>query len=62
MPLKDRWSDMTSSDWDAFAKAWLAELRPPAPPVSDDLDGVGGAVTLMNSLRIQTISGSSSGP
>ena len=43
--LKERWSDMTPSDWDAFANGWLAELRVSSPPGSDDL---GGAVILMN--------------
>ena len=49
------WDQMTSSDWDAFAKAWLAELRmDSSPPESDDESdeddwaSVGEAVTFMN--------------
>ena len=49
-----RWADLTSSDWDAFAKEWLAELRVSSPPPgsdagqSDTAETVGEAVVLMN--------------
>jgi hypothetical protein len=27
MPIDERWDRLTSSDWDAFARSWIAELR-----------------------------------
>ena len=49
------WDEMTPSDWDAFAGAWLAELRVSSPspePAAEDDDedesSVGEAVVFMN--------------
>jgi hypothetical protein len=37
LPNTSLWDHLTSSDWDAFVKAWLAELRmDPPPPEPDD--------------------------
>jgi len=48
MPI-GQWHQMTSSDWDAFAGAWLAELRmSPPPPESDDESDMRQAVVWMN--------------
>ena len=48
MPI-GQWHEMTSSDWDAFAKAWLAELRMSSPsPESDDESDMQEAVVWMN--------------
>jgi len=36
MPILEHWQHLTPSDWEAFAKAWLAELRgSPLNPESD---------------------------
>jgi hypothetical protein len=45
MPLDERWNALTAADWDAFADAWLAELR--ADANIDDSD-MGQRVVMMN--------------
>jgi len=45
LPIDERWDHLTSSDWEAFAGAWLAELR--GAPGSPDSD-VGQSVVMMN--------------
>jgi hypothetical protein len=35
MPIDQRWDTLTAADWDAFACAWLAELRGEANDDSD---------------------------
>jgi tetratricopeptide (TPR) repeat protein len=50
MPNDDRWNKLSPSDWDAFAKAWIAELRQPpsdGKPSGDD-QRVGQSVVQMN--------------
>ena len=47
-----RWDQMSPSDWDGFAKAWLAELRASSPPGESDVQpaaefDVGQAVVMM---------------
>jgi len=49
-----RWDEMTTSDWNLFAKEWLAELRQSSPPAESDegrsatAADVGEAVVFMN--------------
>jgi hypothetical protein len=45
MPIDERWQQMTPADWDAFAQAWLAELR--ESPLAAESD-ICQAVVLMN--------------
>jgi hypothetical protein len=45
MPLDEHWDQLKSSDWEAFAHAWMAELR--GVPESPDSD-VGQSVVMMN--------------
>jgi hypothetical protein len=45
MPIDERWPRMTPADWEAFAKAWLAELRG-SPAAAESR--VGQAVVMMN--------------
>jgi hypothetical protein len=45
MPIDERWERLGPAAWDAFAQAWIAELRgTPTDPESD----VGQAVVMMN--------------
>jgi hypothetical protein len=44
MPIDERWAQLQPSDWDAFAQAWIAELRGLAAPDSN----VGQSVVMMN--------------
>jgi hypothetical protein len=45
MPMDDRWNALNDSDWEAFARAWLAELRgDPESPESE----MGQTVVMMN--------------
>lgn len=44
MPIDQRWNTLTAADWDAFACAWLAELRGEA----DDDSDMGQRVVMMN--------------
>ena len=44
MPLDQRWNALTAADWDAFAFAWLVELRGEANSDSD----MGQRVVMMN--------------
>jgi tetratricopeptide (TPR) repeat protein len=50
MPIDERWNKLSPSDWDAFAKAWVDELRQPpsGSEPSDDEDRVGQSVVQMN--------------
>jgi hypothetical protein len=50
MPVDERWNKLSPSDWDAFAKAWIAELRkaPSDNQPSDEEWTVGLSVTQMN--------------
>lgn len=43
MPIDKRWEQLGTSDWDAFASSWLAELRG-LSPTSD----IGQSVVMMN--------------
>ena len=45
MPIDDRWNQLSDSDWDQFAKAWIAELQ--NGPGSSQSD-VGQSVVMMN--------------
>ena len=45
MPIDDRWDQLRASDWDAFARSWLAELR--GGPTDSEAD-VGQSVVMMN--------------
>ena len=45
MPAGGRWQELSPSEWDAFVKAWLAELRDPSPAGESD---IGQAVVMMN--------------
>lgn len=45
MPIDKRWEKLTSSDWAAFAEAWLAERRKSKSVEESD---VGMSVVLMN--------------
>ncbi len=45
MPIDKRWDRLEQSDWDAFAQAWISELR--GLPVGSDSD-VGQSVVMMN--------------
>jgi len=44
MPIDQRWNALTAADWNAFAQAWLAELRADS---NDDSD-MGQRVVMMN--------------
>src|SRR5688572_11076703 len=44
MSLKDRWDQMSPSDWEAFAQSWIAELR---GAQSDSTKKIGASVTMM---------------
>src|SRR5688500_8357249 len=45
MPIDERWGQLSASDWDAFARSWIAELSG-AP--SESQPDVGGSVVMMN--------------
>jgi len=45
MPIDQRWDQLSPSDWDAFARSWIAELR--AGP-TDTEDAVAQSVVRMN--------------
>lgn len=45
MPVDERWDHLRASDWDAFARSWIAELR--GGP-TDSEDDVGHSVVMMN--------------
>jgi hypothetical protein len=45
MPIDDRWDRLSDSDWDAFADAWLSELRGNDVSTSSN---VGQSVVMMN--------------
>jgi len=45
MPIDDRWDRLSDSDWDAFARTWVADLR--GSP-SDSASDVGQSVVMMN--------------
>lgn len=45
MPIDKRWERLELSDWDAFAKAWIAELRGSSAGSESD---VGQSVVMMN--------------
>jgi hypothetical protein len=45
LPIDERWHELSPSDWDAFARAWLAELRSPATGSDSN---VGPSVVMMN--------------
>src|SRR5262249_25692720 len=45
MPIDERWDRLGQSDWDAFAQAWIAELR--GTPGDSESD-VGQSVVMMN--------------
>jgi hypothetical protein len=45
MPIDKRWSQLSASDWDAFARSWIAELK--GVP-SESQPDVGGSVVMMN--------------
>ena len=45
MPIDERWDHLNPSDWDAFARSWIAELR--GGPTDSD-DDVGQSVVMMN--------------
>lgn len=45
MPVDERWSQLNASDWDAFARSWIAEL---SGVRSESQSEVGGSVVMMN--------------
>lgn len=45
MPIDERWQRLEPSDWEAFARAWLAELRGTPEALEPD---VGQSVVMMN--------------
>ncbi len=45
MPIDKRWDQLSASDWDAFARSWIAELRGGPTDTEDD---VGQSVVMMN--------------
>jgi hypothetical protein len=45
MRIDDRWEKLSASDWDAFARSWIAELR--GGPTDSEAD-VGLSVVMMN--------------
>jgi hypothetical protein len=45
MPIDMRWERLEPSDWDAFARAWIAELRGSSAGSESD---VGQSVVMMN--------------
>ena len=45
MPIDDRWDQLSASDWEAFARSWIAELRDSPTDADDD---VGQSVVMMN--------------
>jgi hypothetical protein len=45
MPIDERWQRLEPSDWDAFAQAWIAELRGTS---ADSESDVGQSVVVMN--------------
>jgi hypothetical protein len=45
MPIENRWARLGPADWDAFAQAWLAELRGASPAPDRDF---GQSVVMMN--------------
>ena len=45
MPLDDRWDQLSDSDWDAFARSWVAELRERSTDAESD---AGQSVVMMN--------------
>jgi hypothetical protein len=45
MPIDERWDQLSLSDWDAFARSWIDELR--GTP-SDSEQDVGQPVVMMN--------------
>lgn len=45
MPIDERWQRLQTSDWEAFARAWLAALQ--GAPESRDSD-IGQSVVLMS--------------
>lgn len=45
MPIDERWEKLGPSDWNAFAQAWIAEMRAPS---GDSESKVGQSVVMMN--------------
>src|SRR5947208_12393616 len=45
MPIDERWEQLGPSDWEAFARAWIAELRGESTGSESD---VGQSVVMMN--------------
>lgn len=45
MPIDDQWGELSASDWDAFARSWIAELSGVRNESQSD---VGGSVVMMN--------------
>ena len=44
MPMDERWNRLSTSDWDEFARSWIAELAEGSESQGD----VGQAVVMMN--------------
>jgi hypothetical protein len=45
MPIAERWDQLGASDWDAFARSWIAELRGVS---SESQRDAGQSVVMMN--------------
>jgi hypothetical protein len=45
MPIAERWDQLSASDWDAFARSWIAELRGVS---SESQRDAGQSVVMMN--------------
>lgn len=45
MPIDDRWDRLSDSDWDAFARSWIVELR---GDTTGPNENVGQSVVMMN--------------
>jgi hypothetical protein len=45
MPIDQRWAELKPADWDAFAQAWIMELRNAEPNAESE---VGSSVVMMN--------------
>lgn len=45
MPIDERWDQLSASDWDAFARSWIAEL---SGVRSESQRNVGRSVVMMN--------------
>src|SRR5262245_1551798 len=45
MPIDERWDQLNSADWDAFARSWIADLREGSTNAGND---VGQSVVMMN--------------